>query len=53
MCLYKKMDFNKEISIPAVNITSNMNDSNEILITAVGDCTLGYDDNFGYTNSFN
>lgn len=24
-----------------------------ITITAVGDCTIGYDDNFGYHNSFN
>ena len=24
-----------------------------IKINAVGDCTIGYDDNFGYTNSFN
>ncbi len=24
-----------------------------ILLSAIGDCTIGYDDNFGYTNSFN
>ena len=24
-----------------------------IVINAIGDCTIGYDDNFGYTNSFN
>ena len=25
----------------------------DILLSAIGDCTIGYDDNFGYSNSFN
>lgn len=43
--------FNVEASYDEEVIEKN--NSTDVIITAVGDCTLGYDDNFGYTNSFN
>ncbi len=45
-----------ELVTTTTSITTQFVDTNKytnISINAVGDCTIGYDDNFGYTYSFN
>ena len=58
--IYQKNKKEKIENIPVINTTITTDDQKEenkldteILISAVGDCTIGYDDNFGYTNSYN
>lgn len=59
LVLYKKNKNERNDNIPVINTTITTDEkiektnNNDILITAVGDCTFGYDENFGYTNSFN
>ena len=35
------------------NVLDEFESQTNVIITAVGDCTIGYDDDFGYNNSFN
>lgn len=62
LVLYKNNKNKKNNDIPVINTTVTTEEEkkeekekmdNKISITAVGDCTFGYDENFGYTNSFN
>lgn len=56
--ILKKDQVKEVINGPIFNIVASEEEledekNTDIVITAVGDCTIGYDDNFGYTNSFN
>lgn len=55
---YKNMyissdDFNIENSNGLQTTTKSSNKYTEIILNAAGDCTIGYDENFGYSKSFN
>lgn len=48
--VFKNTNYSTElIDIPLID---NKTNNKDILITAVGDCTIGTDSNFGYQNSF-
>lgn len=42
----------KDINPPEIKPNIKMPETKDILISAIGDCTLGTDDNFGYYKSF-
>ena len=48
-----KINKGKNTKFEVINPIVSKQDITTININAVGDCTIGYDDNFGYNNSFN
>jgi len=44
---------NKITTEEIITTTTSKINITKINVNAVGDCTIGYDDNYGYTNSFN
>lgn len=50
--LYRYYEKNFEFDIVEIHMKADIPEKKSVSITAVGDCTLGSDPNFGYSNSF-